>query len=380
MSQHALRLVLQLADAPSTAALGYDDVMRWSEEARSALLHAGWLRDAGIQQQFTCTDCEEECTEEVLYSGEIPFIMCPRGLGRITIRPETLRRWVVDTRGIAASLCEMLGVNREPQEIVKDRLWWLGRIPVHRQQVSVFFAKGTNRRDAVAVYADVGELQGADVRVVLVPGRVPAPDVLGPSTKVLTLQQVVGLGPGGLRVDRAPVEEIVPRSRARVAQAFVPIHTSPGITWNQVLIEFLDEETVRVSVPGQVPQERSFVEMGFQDRRKVGEQADTLWGVLRILARHDGRLESGDADRVIAAASFGKVKKWIGDLRKRLRAVFPDIAGDPFKPYRQAKPTGDQFEPYLLARPKVARGQAYREANAYETKFVLRWEGLSPKR
>jgi len=83
---------------------------------------------------------------------------------------------------------------------------------------------------------------------------------------------------------------------------------------------------------------------------------------------------------VIAAASFGKVKKWIGDLRKRLRAVFPDIAGDPFKPYRQAKPTGDQFEPYLLARPKVARGQAYREANAYETKFVLRWEGLSPKR
>ena len=38
MSQRALKVVLQLADAPSSAALTYDDVMRWPEKTRRALL------------------------------------------------------------------------------------------------------------------------------------------------------------------------------------------------------------------------------------------------------------------------------------------------------------------------------------------------------
>jgi hypothetical protein len=258
----------------------------------------------------------------------------------------------------------MLGTDRGPQEIVKDRLWWLGRLQLRGQQVPTYLARGVAWRDASAVYGSVGELQSGEMQVVLVPGRVPAPGVLGAGVKTVSLQQVVGLGPGGLRVDLTPIEQAVPRSRARAARALVPIHSPPGTTWEQVVIEFLGEETVRVSVPGQVPQERSFVEMGFQDKRQIGEQADTLWGILRLLAKHGGKLEPEDTIQEIPAANFGKVKKLVSDTGKRLKALFPDIEGSPFKPYRRKEATGNPLDPYQWT-------------SSYETKLILCWEGAS---
>jgi len=350
-------MVLRLADAPSSAALTYDDVMRWSDAERRALL-GEWLRDGGHMSQYTCTQCERECTEDVHWVesvGGIPrqaFIPCVGGLGRVYIRPETLRHWVIDPRRLVVSLRGMLATDSEPQEIVRDRLWRLGRMRVRGHQAPMFFARGATWRDASTVYASAGELQSGEMQVVLVPGRVPAPGVLGAGTKTVSLQQIVELGTDGLRVDLTSIEQVVPKSRARVASHLVPIHTPPGTAWNQVLIEFLDEERARVSVPGHV-EERSFVEMGFQDRRKVGEQADDLWNFLRLLAREDGRLSADDSVRAISAASFVRVKKWVADIRARLRAVFPDITGDPFKPYRRVQ--------------------------AYETEFILLREG-GPRR
>ena len=311
-------------------------------------------------RHYACTDCERECMEEVHFveaEGQQPlraFIACSGGHGRICIEPETLRHWVVDFRGLVASLAELTGTHGLPKESVPQRLWWLGQTPIHGQLVSVYFTRGATWRDWSAVYAGVGELRGAGVRVVLVPGRVPVSETLGAGTKVLTLQQLVSIGPGGLRVDQAAIEQVVPKSRVRVAPHVVPIHTAPESTWGQVMIEFLDEETVRVSVPGQSAQERSFADTGFRDRRKSGEQADLLWEFLRLLAKEQGRLSSEDSRGVISAASFGKVKKWVAGIRERLHTLFPDLAGDPFKPYRTVK--------------------------AYETEFILRWAGSERQR
>ncbi len=337
--------------------------MQWPEEARTALLEAGWLHDAGVQRLFTCRDCDEECTEEVQPAHDGAFIACPR-FGRRPIDPETLRHWVIRPGRIAETLGEMLGTDRGAQEMVRDRLWWLGGLHLRGQRVPIYFARGTGWRDASAIYSSVGELQSGEMQVVLVPGRVPVPGALGAGVKAVSLQQVVGLGPGGLRVDLTPIEQVVPRSRSRVARSIVPIHTPPGTTWEQVLIEFLDEEKVRVSVAGQVPQERSFVELGFQDRRQTGEQADTLWAMLCLLAKHGGKLEPEDTNQEIPAASFGKVKKLVSDTGKRLRALFPNIGGSPFKPYRRKEATGDPANPYQWT-------------SSYETKFILCWEGVS---
>ena len=347
-------MVLRLADARSSATLAYDDVMRWPEEERRALLNAGWLRDAGIRRRYTCTDCEEECTEDVHFTQEgegLParaFIPCSGGHGRIYLRPESLRHWAVDVHAIAASVAQLAGATGEPQEPIRQRLWWLGRCQVRGQHVTIFFARGAGWRDASTVFGDVAELRTGALQVVLVPARMPTVSAFGPHTEVLSISQMIEVGPSGLHFDRAALEQAIPKSRARVLPQLIPIRTEPGTTWKQVLVEFLDQERVRVSVPGHV-EKRSFVEMGFRDRRKLGEQADVLWELLRLLAREEGQLGSADSKRLIPAASFGKVKRWVSDIRSRLRALFPDIGGDPFKPYRTAK--------------------------AYETEFVLKWVG-----
>lgn len=331
----------------------YDDVMRWSDAERSALL-GEWLRDGGEVLQYTCTQCERECTEDVHWvSGVVgtpsqAFITCAGALGRVYLRPEELRQWVVDRRLISDSLSRMLATKGDLQEVITGRLWWLGRRELRGRQVAVYLAMGTGRRDAGMVYAGTLGTQSTP-QLVLVPGTLPSSSLFGAAAIVLSLSQIVEFAPTGLRLDMAAVEQAIPKSRARVAPEVVPFRTDPGTTWDRIMMEFLDDETVRVSVPGRAPEERSFVGMGFQDHRKAGEQSDALWELLRLLAKEQGQLGSEDSARVIPAATFGKVKKWIADIRKRLHALFPDVGGDPFKPYRKVK--------------------------AYETKFILRWAG-----
>ena len=77
--------------------------------------------------------------------------------------------------------------------------------------------------------------------------------------------------------------------------------------------------------------------MGFLNRSKAGEQPDKLWWVLReILAKHGGEVAWG-ASTELPKRQLGKLKKWVADIRARLRAYFLTIAGDPFEPYRTAK-------------------------------------------
>jgi hypothetical protein len=39
----------------------------------------------------------------------------------------------------------------------------------------------------------------------------------------------------------------------------------------------------------------------------------------------------------VAEKDREKVRKWISAIRQKLKAVFPDIAGDPFEPYKKVK-------------------------------------------
>ena len=327
--------------------------MRWSDAERRALL-GEWLRDGGHALRYKCTQCERECTEDVHWVesvGKIPrqaFIPCVGGLGRVCIRPEELRHWVVDRGGIAGTVSRMLAARGSVQEVIRDRLWWLGRPLLNRRPMDVFLARGARWRGADATFGQTAALREQASPMVLCFAESPDASVFGAGAKVVSLWRVLRLEPDCVTLDSSAIGSMAPRGRSRVSPQVVPIRTEPGTTWDQVMIEFLDEDTVKVSVPGDV-QERSFVRMGFQDRRKLGEQPDALWEFLRLLSKEQGQLGSEDSGRVISAESFGKVKKWIADIRKRLHALFPDVAGDPFKPYRKVK--------------------------AYETEFILRWAG-----
>ena len=134
--------------------------------------------------------------------------------------------------------------------------------------------------------------------------------------------------------------------RAERTQDVAPFHTPPGTTWDQVVIEFHNDEAVKVTV-GSVVEHKSFADMGFVDRRKKAvEQADGLWVWLRLLAQYGGIITWED-NVDMSENQRTKLKKGISRIRDRLRAYFPDIPGDPFKPYRRVR--------------------------AYETRFVLQW-------
>ena len=64
------------------------------------------------------------------------------------------------------------------------------------------------------------------------------------------------------------------------------------------------------------------------------------------MAKRGGEVAWG-ASAELPQRELGKLKKWVADIRARLRAYFPTVAGDPFEPYRKVR--------------------------AYKTKFVLRW-------
>jgi len=102
--------------------------------------------------------------------------------------------------------------------------------------------------------------------------------------------------------------------------------TTPNTSWDMVSIQFVSEDSVRVSVKS-IHRRYTFADMGFKDNRKHNSP-DKQWEALESLARNKGELswQKGTA--------IPYVKKQIQGIRKKLRA-FIGIEDDPFFPYRR---------------------------------------------
>ena len=127
-------------------------------------------------------------------------------------------------------------------------------------------------------------------------------------------------------------QNIVKKARPDV----IPFSVPPGTEWKQVFISFVNEQTVKIKAARNT-EHRSFDEMGFSDLRagNTTSRPSDLWGVFRQLAILNGEITIDDS-----IGSFQdplKVKKWLSQIRKKLQEVFPDIPGDPFHPYKDAK-------------------------------------------
>lgn len=99
--------------------------------------------------------------------------------------------------------------------------------------------------------------------------------------------------------------------------------TPPNTTWKMVKIQFVSEDSVRVSVKS-IHGRYTFAEMGFKDNRKYNSP-NTQWEVLRCLAKINREFSWQEETAIYGRKRFSR-------LRERLRAFF-GIEDDPFFPY-----------------------------------------------
>lgn len=211
--------------------------MRWPEEARQALLDQGWLRDAGYASQYTCTECEKECTEEVQFVETLEgrpakaFIPCIGGHGRIYLSLEELRYWSIDINKIAASVAQMMELENKPEEIVSKRLWWLGMATAGEGSADFFLARGTRWRDAAEVFGQSQALQRSALPVVLTLSDAIAEGVFGERIGLVSLSRILSLDGKRLHLDQHAITQAARVVNAAQVPASGNLFRCDGATW-----------------------------------------------------------------------------------------------------------------------------------------------------
>lgn len=113
-------------------------------------------------------------------------------------------------------------------------------------------------------------------------------------------------------------ERLAPKP-AQVADVLAP--TTKDLTWSDVTIHRLTEDTVSISVRGARAKPHSFRELGFADGRHAKPIA--AWQVLLVLCAHGGRIPT---DKL--GPKFAAFKQHILRLRRHLQTYF-GIADNP---------------------------------------------------
>jgi len=113
-----------------------------------------------------------------------------------------------------------------------------------------------------------------------------------------------------------------PKRRDKIPSKFFP--TPDGTKWEDVTIELVSNDSIRIKVGGFVRRYSGF-EIGFKDERK-GDMLDTQWELLKLFAKNDGEI----SQRTVGFKN--KSQKPVQALNKRLR-VFFDMNSNPINRY-----------------------------------------------
>lgn len=110
-----------------------------------------------------------------------------------------------------------------------------------------------------------------------------------------------------------------------------PYKLPAGTQWKNIVIKFLDEETVSISV-GRYYKDviQTFEEMGFVDKRFSSPRPNEAWKFLKVLAINNGEITFKDKK---AKLTYKKQKEL---LAKQLQSYFR-MESDPFYPYHETK-------------------------------------------
>lgn len=307
-----------------------DEVARWRPGTLDHLVSAGLLRQADNAAAVACA-CGDDHVEPVQLALAVPgtevraFIRCPHN-GRVRVSLSRISQWIAAFDALARGLAQSLGTAGEPEEVVPDRIWFLGTATLGGRPRRLFLARGLWRFDAASMLGNCAPMRPAADVVVLVPGMMPLEDVwAGDPKPTLSLKPVLGLERGELLLTREHLDAALIAPGTRIPPASVRSFPVPaGTEWRGVKI-VVEDGRMCIEAGGR-RQRRTFQEAGFEDRRRTNVP-DRLWAMLKVFAMHGGALPA-DSDR-LDVKTRTNIKQHVADLRRRLRNLLPGIDGDP---------------------------------------------------
>jgi hypothetical protein len=143
----------------------------------------------------------------------------------------------------------------------------------------------------------------------------------------------------------AQIEDVETRRARPRAQKHFP--TPPNLSWKDIHIMVADV-TMQVSA-GRLKRDYTFEEAGFRDNRSEATP-DQTWGLLKAFAMRGGTLPAQDG--LLDDAMRKNLKKPVGELRKRLKDLIPDIKGNPVS---SRKHVGGYVTNFMIYTEEVIR-------------------------
>ena len=321
------------ADA-AEARFSADEVSSWPAGRERLLNEAQIIRRDDTTTTVVCDACHDGHIEEVVFTESPPgspiraYMHCPEA-GRVPVPLERLTQWVVDFLGLAGAAATGLELAGAVDEVVRVRLWSLGKTTIGGRTRDVFLGRGTTWTDAPGIFGQCERLNAARGALVLVPGDTPPTNVwTGDPPCVVPLTLVARLADRRLAFDRDHLESLLSGDRRKApvkAQQSFP--TPPGTEWLEVRVWVTD-----LMIAVEVKRRRrnfTFVAAGFEEKR-TGGVPDAMWTLLKVFAMRGGVIPYDGTD--LDHNTRTNLKQYVAQLRRRLRALIPDIGGDPI-PY-----------------------------------------------
>ncbi len=156
-----------------------DEVAGWPEGALDFFIDHRLLCPTTLAHSLECDGCEDRCFMPVaIPSADAPittgpFIICNQQghIGRVEIDPNRLRRWQVDMGFLAGVLSKLLGIDQTPNELIRQRLWDLGRVSLASGLSEVFLARGLGWTDTEETFGNNREMKESIAPLIFTPGK-----------------------------------------------------------------------------------------------------------------------------------------------------------------------------------------------------------------
>ena len=340
---HIATILLRAIEQPTPIIhLTGEFLKQWPHTVLKAITATRLLQQGGMDTQWRCTRCANTCIADVEWrvtddGSARPYVRCEHTMewGAIPLDRKDLQLWHTSFAQLADATARLLALQAPREEVVPERLWWLGGKMIAQCDIDVFLAKGAHWDDAAQLFMHNSRLRECALPLVLVPHTVPPFSPFPAEVPVRSLTALLHDDGTTVALRHEQLAATIRQRHAGGQQRVIPIPTAPGTTWAQVIIEFVNDEHVQIRV-GTARYVRSFADMGCADLRKPAPTPSELWHHLRTLAKHDGHLGWATPDAV-KERDRQKVRKWMSGIRQRLQAVFPDLAGDPFEPYARCR-------------------------------------------